>query len=152
MNAAFSGIWDRNIYAPSSRTVRSSSTLSELKTNATATLHGNGSQVVLDFEIEVGGIIHIDYSATGTGALGLAFTERKNWIGDWSDSSNSLWHHGALYANFSSTGEHSYAMPDQYLRGGFRYLTVFLTTDDSAVVELEDLSVEPTAWQSPPMW
>lgn len=148
--SAFSGVWDKNIYAPSSRTVRPSSTLSELKTNAgtspahpaTATLHGNGSLVVFDFDKEVGGIVHLRYSSTGSGALGLAFTEGKNWIGEWSDSSNSLWHDGALYANFSSAGDHSYVMPDQYLRGGFRYLTVFLVTHSSVDVDLKDLSVE----------
>lgn len=149
-DTAFSGVWDKNIYAPSSRTVRPSSTLSELKTDAytssahpaTATLHGNGSLVVFDFGKEVGGIIRLNYTSTGSGALGLAFTEGKNWIGEWSDSSNSLWHDGALYANFSSAGDHSYVMPDQYLRGGFRYLTVFLVTNNSAVVSLKDVSVE----------
>lgn len=149
-DSAFSGAWDKNIYAPASRTVRPSSTLSDLKTNAsttsshpaTANLHGNGSLVVFDFGKEVGGIVHLEYSSSGSGALGLAFTEAKNWIGEWSDSSNSLYHDGALYANFSSPGKHSYDMPDQYLRGGFRYLTVFLVADSSVDVELSDLSVE----------
>lgn len=148
--SAFSGVWDHNIYAPASRTVRPEATC-ELKTNATtnparpetATLHGNGSLVVFDFGREVGGIVHLEYVSTGAGALGLAFTEAKNWIGEWSDASNSLYHDGALYANFSSPGEHSYAMPDQYLRGGFRYLTLFLVTDNSAAnVKLKDVSVE----------
>jgi hypothetical protein len=147
---AFSGAWDKNIYAPASRTVRPSATLSDLKTNAsttsshpaTATLHGNGSLVVFDFGKEVGGIVHLDYSSSGSGALGLAFTEGKNWIGEWSDSSNSLYHDGALYANFSSPGKHTYDMPDRYLRGGFRYLTIFLVANSSVDVELRDLSVE----------
>lgn len=63
-----------------------------MKTNAVAdslhpykaTLHGNGSIIVFDFGIEVGGTVHLDYTSTGSGALGLAFTEAKNWIGEWS--------------------------------------------------------------------
>ncbi|KAJ5408530.1 hypothetical protein N7509_002413 [Penicillium cosmopolitanum] len=148
--SAFSGVWDKNIYAPLSRTVRPASILSDLKTNviadsahpATAKFHGNGSLVVFDFGKEVGGIVHLQYTSSGSGALGLAFTEGKNWIGEWSDSSNARYHDGALYANFSSAGSHSYAMPDKYLRGGFRYLTLFLITEDSATVQLKDVSLE----------
>lgn len=149
-DSAFPGVWDKNIYAPESRTVRPTATLSDLKNNAstnvhqpaTAALHGNGSLVVFDFGQEVGGIVHLEYTSTGSGALGIAFTEAKNWIGEWSDSSNSLWHDGALYANFSSAGNYSYVMPDPKLRGGFRYLTIFLMTDTSANVKLTDISLE----------
>lgn len=148
--SAFSGPWEENIYAPKSRTVRPESTLAELRTNATtrrdrpatATLQGNGSLVVFDFGKEVGGIVHLDFKSTSSGAIGLAFSEAKNWIGEWSDSSNSLWHDGALYANFSSSGNHQYAMPDRYLRGGFRYLTLFLLADGPIEVELKDVRVE----------
>ncbi|KAJ5748250.1 uncharacterized protein N7511_009946 [Penicillium nucicola] len=148
---AFKGPWEKNIYAPSTRTVRPAKTLSELKRNAITdsshpykvTLQGNGSLIVFDFGIEVGGIVHLEYESTGSGALGIAFTEAKNWIGEWSDSSSALYHDGALYANFSSAGKGSYDMPDKYLRGGFRYLTVFLITDDDLTkVKIDDLSLE----------
>ncbi|KAJ5266464.1 hypothetical protein N7478_009272 [Penicillium angulare] len=148
--AAFDGIWEKNIYAPSSRTVQPESILSDLKTKATtdnshpdtATFHGNGSLVVFDFGKEVGGIVHLNYTATGSGALGIAFTEAKNWIGENSDDSNALWHDGALYANFTSAGHHSYSMPDGKIRGGFRYLTIFLITEDSASVTINNLQLE----------
>ncbi|KAJ5924103.1 hypothetical protein N7466_008290 [Penicillium verhagenii] len=149
--AAFSGVWDDNIYAPSSRTVQPVSTLSDLKKDATtnsrqpatATLHGNGSLVVFDFGQEVGGIMHIDYTSTGNGALGIAFSEAKNWIGEWSDDSNALWQDGALYDNFTtSSGSNSYEMPLPKLRGGFRYLTLFLITDDAATVKIDDMYLE----------
>ncbi|CAG8353753.1 unnamed protein product [Penicillium salamii] len=147
---AFSGPWERNIFAPDSRSVRPASTLSDLKKNATtdslhpykASLHGNGSTIVFDFGLEVGGIVHLNYTSTGKADLGLAFTEAKTWIGEWSDSSSALYHDGALYANISSSGTGSYVMPDKYLRGGFRYLTVFLITGDSVDVQIEDLSLE----------
>ncbi|CAG8304352.1 unnamed protein product [Penicillium salamii] len=148
--SAFSGPWERNIFAPDSRSVRPASTLSDLKKNATtdslhpykASLHGNGSTIVFDFGLEVGGIVHLNYTSTGKADLGLAFTEAKTWIGEWSDSSSALYHDGALYANISSSGTGSYVMPDKYLRGGFRYLTVFLITGDSVDVQIEDLSLE----------
>jgi hypothetical protein len=77
-----------------------------------------------DFGIEVGGLVSLKYSATGAGSIGLAFTEAKNWIGEWSDSSNGGFKgpDGAVYVNFSGAGEGSYTMPDKSLRGGFRYL------------------------------
>lgn len=149
-DTAFRGPWEKNIFAPTSRTVRPVSTLSELRNNAStesshpykAALSGNSSLIVFDFGIEVGGIVHLNYTSTGKAAIGLAFSEAKNWIGEWSDSSSALYHDGALYANISSSGTGSYIMPDKYLRGGFRYLTVFLVTDGPVTVKIEDLSVE----------
>ncbi|CAG8020403.1 unnamed protein product [Penicillium salamii] len=148
--SAFNGPWEENIFAPASRTVRPASTLLELKKNAStdslypykASLHGNGSTIVFDFGLEVGGIVHLNYTSTGKASIGLAFTEAKTWIGEWSDSSSALYHDGALYANISSSGTGSYVMPDKYLRGGFRYLTVFLITDELVDVQIEDLSLE----------
>ncbi|KAF4267549.1 hypothetical protein KXV68_002757 [Aspergillus fumigatus] len=109
-----------------------------------ATLHGNGSLVIFDFGIEVGGIVTLNYTSSGSGALGIAFTEAKNWIGEWSDSSNGAFKgpDGALYANFTQAGKGSYTMPDEALRGGFRYMTVFLVTNESAKVQIEDVSLE----------
>ncbi|CAG7927955.1 unnamed protein product [Penicillium olsonii] len=149
LDSAFSEPWEKNIFAPASRKVQPKSTLSELKINAStdplhpykALLHGNGSSIVYDFGIEVGGIVHLNYTSTGKAELGLAFTEAKNWIGEWSDSSSALYHDGALYANIQS-GAGSYVISDKYLRGGFRYLTVFLVTDGLVDVHIEDLSLE----------
>lgn len=99
--------------------------------------------MVFDFGKEVGGIVHLNYTSTGSGALGLAFTEAKNWIGEWSDSSNALYHYGAIYAKFSSAGANSYVMPTSKLRGGFRYLTLFLVTDNSTTsATVQDIAVE----------
>ena len=148
--AAFPGVWDSNIYAPASRTVSPAQILS-LKTgepisnysNPTS-LSGNGSALVFDFGKEVGGIATLQYSATAGGAVGLAFTEGKNWIGKWSDSSNGLFKgsDGAIYSNFSGPGNVVYTMPDLRLRGGFRYLTLFLITDQNATVSFSNISLE----------
>ncbi|KAK3692122.1 Six-hairpin glycosidase-like protein [Podospora appendiculata] len=149
--AAFPGVWESNIYAPYSRTVSPKSVLS-LATGklvseyaGTTALAKNGSAVVFDFGLEVGGIVTIKYTASGkgTGALGMAFTEAKNWIGEWSDSSNGGFRgpDGALYSNFSGPRAVVYTMPDAKLRGGFRYLTVFLVAQ-SASVMISDVSLE----------
>ena len=119
-DTAFPGVWESNIYAPSSRTVSPKYILDRDTGNiisnypGAAKLSGNGSQLVFDFGIEVGGLVTIGYSASGPGALGIAFTEAKNWIGEWSDSSNGDFKgpDGALYANFSSAGQGTYTMPD----------------------------------------
>ncbi|KAE8149621.1 Six-hairpin glycosidase-like protein [Aspergillus avenaceus] len=152
-DSAFPGSWEKNIFAPSSRTVSPNRTLSLAEPNSTVDyeksmpykLHNNGSSVVFDFGIEVGGLVTVNFTSSGgSGALGLAFSEAKNWIGEWSDSSTHSTHKpdGALYANFTKDETTSYVMPDEYLRGGFRYMTVFLVTDDQATVEVEDVSLE----------
>ncbi|CAN8097867.1 unnamed protein product [Discula destructiva] len=155
--AAFPGQWDDLIFAPESRFVEPESVLSVTNGetlyawNGSATLASNGSQLVFDFGKEVGGIVHLSYTATGdgSGAVGLAFTEAKNWIGEWSDSSNGKFvgPDGAIYSNFTGSGLVSYTMPDAKLRGGFRYLTLFLISNSSSVdlssIELE-IGFQPT--------
>ncbi|KAF2202924.1 Six-hairpin glycosidase [Delitschia confertaspora ATCC 74209] len=139
-DTAFPGPWESNIYAPSSRTVQPKSILSLPEGKrisaypSSMTLKGNGSALVFDFGIEVGGIVSLVYSSSGTGSLGLAFSEASTWIGEWSDSSNGKFQgrDGAIYANVTKTTSGTYIMPDKYMRGGFRYLTLFLTTTTSS--------------------
>ncbi|KAI0594131.1 alpha-L-rhamnosidase B [Biscogniauxia sp. FL1348] len=151
-SAAFSGEWDSNIFAPSSRIVSPSTVFSFGSEEALGswptqfTLDESLSSVYVDFGLEVGGIATIDYevsSLSGEGSIGLAFTEAKNWIGPVSDSSSGLYSRtdGAIYANFSSEGNHTYSMPDENLRGGFRYLTLFLA-GDAASVTIHNISLE----------
>jgi hypothetical protein len=99
---------------------------------------------VFDFGLEVGGIVSITYTANGTGALGLAFTEASTWIGEWSDASNGNFagRDGALYADISGAGQYTYTMPDKVMRGGFRYMTTFLTTTSGAWVNITDVQLE----------
>jgi hypothetical protein len=118
---------------------------------ADVALTGNGSQAILDFGQEVAGIVTIAYSAQGTGTLGLAFTEAKNWTGEWSDSSNGSFNpDGALYTNISTTAKANYTIPDPKLRGGFRYLTLFSETAiNNFSIHITDIVVE-IAYQ--PAW
>jgi hypothetical protein len=86
----------------------------------------------------------VNYTSSGPGKLGLAFSEAKNWIGEWSDSSNGKHKgpDGALYANIERAGPGQYVMPDRHLRGGFRYMTLFLKTNNSASVSITDIKLE----------
>ena len=148
-DTSFPGPWQSNIFAPSSRTVSPKSILSAQNGQVispfkgSAKLSGNGSQLVFDFGIEVGGLVTLEYSSSGPGQIGLAFTEGKNWIGEWSDSSNGGFKgpDGAIYADFTTAGKGTYVMPDEKLRGGFRYMTLFLVTNSSTTVKISDISL-----------
>ncbi|KAK5125545.1 hypothetical protein LTR85_000656 [Meristemomyces frigidus] len=159
LDTAFPGPWESNIYSPASRTVSPANILS-LDTASvistypgSSTLVGNASALVFDFGIEVGGIVSVDFTtAGGTGALGLAFSEAKNWIGLASDSSSGGFSRGtgdqacddgAIYSYFTSAGNHSYTMDLPHLRGGFRYLTLFLLTNgtNATTLEINDVSL-----------
>lgn len=163
---AFSGPWDQNIFAPESRTISPVNVLSLDDGSIISAypskkpLSGNSSALVFDFGIEVGGIVSIGYQTTGgSGSMGLAFTEAKDYIGLQSDSSNGKFAlgtgdfacgDGALYSDFDAAGNHSYEMEDKKMRGGFRYLTVFLLTEANATTTLDikditlEISFQPT--------
>jgi hypothetical protein len=149
-DTAFPGQWQSNIYAPSSRIVSPQSILSAQNGqvlspfSGSAQLSGNGSQLAFDFGKEVGGLITLEYSSSGPGRIGLAFTEGKNWIGEWSDSSNGGFEgpDGALYADFDTADNGTYVMPDHKLRGGFRYLTLFLVTNSTTTVQITGIDLE----------
>ncbi|KAH8205366.1 hypothetical protein TruAng_000445 [Truncatella angustata] len=102
--------------------------------------------VVVDFGVEVGGIVTLNYtviSLEGVNAVGLAFTEAKDFIGSNSDSTtgNYAKPDGAIYADFSQTGDFTYVMPDRNLRGGFRYMTLFLQPG-SVSLNINSISLE----------
>ncbi|KAI1764954.1 glycoside hydrolase family 78 protein [Hypoxylon sp. FL1150] len=154
--AAFPGEWESNMFTPSSRIVTPKAVFDpetgESSSLESASWTSTQSGVYYDFGLEVGGVVSIQFSVLSTdggGALGIAFTEAKDWIGPVSDSSSGMYERkdGALYANFSSAGDNTYAMPDEQLRGGFRYMTLFLVGSSSSVminnVSLE-LSFQPT--------
>ncbi|KAI5246140.1 Six-hairpin glycosidase [Aureobasidium subglaciale] len=150
LESAFPGEWESNIYAPASRHVSPTSILALADASlisawpGPAHITGNGSALVFDFGKEVGGLVTISYTIQGSGALGLAFTEGKNWIGLWSDSSNGRFQagDGAIYANFATSGNHTYTMEKVHLRGGFRYMTLFLITNETTSIDIHDISLE----------
>ena len=108
------------------------------------TLQGNGSTVVFDFGVEVGGIVTLNYTSTGGGALGLAFPRTNSGILQEPNTSDDAPEglRGALYANFTEAGEGSYSVPDENMRAGFRYMVVFLLADCPTDVSIEGVSLE----------
>lgn len=136
---SFPGTWDANNFSPASRTVSPVSILQQDGSHLAGyplevELAEDGPLFIFDFGKEIGGIVTITYSAVGAGSLGLAFTEAKNWTGQYSDDSNGAFNStghpdGALFANITTTSETNYTMPDAKMRGGFRYLSLFSSGD-----------------------
>ncbi|EKD12920.1 bacterial alpha-L-rhamnosidase domain protein [Drepanopeziza brunnea f. sp. 'multigermtubi' MB_m1] len=147
--ASFSGPWDTNNYSPKTRTVSPVTIFTEdfsvsMKYPKTADLSSN--VLIYDFGKEVGGIVTVSYEATGSGHLGLAFSEARNWTGRASDGSNGRYiprGDGALFAPIdNSTQSGTYTMPDEKMRGGFRYLSLFTTTDQAIKVQITSVTLE----------
>ena len=129
------------IYRSTGTVANPQNVLSGLATRIT----GANSSLTLDFGKEVGGLATLTFGAASDGGqqLGLAFSESSLFVGN--DSDTSATHEGrgdgALTAAAPANG--AYTMPAQYLRGGFRYLTVFLRT--SGWVDLTRVTLNFTA-------
>ena len=154
---AFPGPWEKYIYAPKTRNPRptrvlSLATMQEVNQSlGNLSLDRNSSGFVFDFGVEVGGVSKLRYTLDGDAAtLGLAWTEAKDYVGYTSDTSNGnfrgkggtlLSPDGALLATLSPGGG-AYEVPVERLRGGFRYLTVYLLTNGTSRLSIENVSVE----------
>ncbi|MFD0684809.1 alpha-L-rhamnosidase-related protein [Actinomadura fibrosa] len=145
--------WDRYNFSPSSRTVRPVAVFSTTGTvgdpsavlkGRKTTLTGAGSSVTLDFGKEIGGLTTLHFArSSGTAKVGLAFNESSEYVGTTSDASTGgpRSRDGALIADVD--GATAYTTPARYLRGGFRYLTVFLAEGER--VDLDGVSLYFTA-------
>lgn len=153
LEPAFTGPWDKYNFAPSSRFV-APRTLLALPDGALVgdydaegiTIGADSAGAVFDFGLEVGGIISFDYSLTApitNGSIGLAFTEAKDYIGRKSDNSNGgTGQDNALVFALNGTQEGQLTMPDISLRGGFRYLTVFVIASADMCVLVRNVKLE----------
>ncbi|MBP8538379.1 alpha-L-rhamnosidase [Streptomyces sp. MK37H] len=140
-------------YSPTSRTLKPTSVHStagsvadpqNVLSGRPTRISGSRSAITLDFGKEVGGLATLSFGSTSGGGqrVGLAFSESSLYAGTGSDrSSGRDGEDGALYATASADG--TYTMPASRLRGGFRYLTVFL--DTSGWVDLKGVSLDFTA-------
>ncbi|MFD8814623.1 alpha-L-rhamnosidase [Streptomyces sp. NPDC059627] len=140
-------------YSPTSRTLkptavyRTSGSVANpqnVLSGQSTRISGSQSAITLDFGKEVGGTTTLSFgSASDSGQrIGLAFSESSLYVGNNSDrSSGRDGEDGALYATASANG--TYTVPTAQLRGGFRYLTVFL--DTSGWVDLKGVSLAFTA-------
>jgi hypothetical protein len=144
-------------YAPASRTVApvaiqgtsgSVTSPQNVLSGQPTRISGANSYLVLDFGEEVGGIVSLSFAgASGAGQqVGLAFSESSQYVGENSDLSSGAAYSppgsdGAIYTTVN--GATSYTMPTDKLRGGFRYLTVFLSS--TGWVDLNGVSLDFTA-------
>ncbi|KAF3033156.1 hypothetical protein E8E12_004228 [Didymella heteroderae] len=153
LEPSFAGPWDIHNFSPSSRFVAPRTLLSlpdgalvEEHDASGATIEAGSNGTVFDFGLEVGGIVSFDYSLNGSttnASLGLAFTEAKDYIGRKSDNSNGgTGQDNALLFVLNRTQKGYCTMPDISLRGGFRYLTIFLIADAGACVTLRNINLE----------
>ncbi|PCH42961.1 glycoside hydrolase family 78 protein [Wolfiporia cocos MD-104 SS10] len=143
-----SGPWDAFNYAPESKIVypRAIRELNgtvlnagKLLTSGSATLTGSGSYVALDFGIEIGGLISLNFdNVSSSSSIALSFTESPLFISPRTSDDSVL-----PTANMSYDGVLNIAapleighwtMPTARLRGGFRYLTIVSTSDDSVTI------------------
>ena len=109
-----------SVYRHSGNVTRPSAVLAGRPTR----ISGSGATLTLDFGKDVAGIVTLQFAGASDNqqSLGLAFTESPDYVGTSSDASEI--DDGALTAPV--TGRGSYTMPANKLRGGFRYLTLFL--------------------------
>jgi hypothetical protein len=140
--------------APTSRTVRPTAVFRTAGTVANpqnvlsgqpTQLSGTNASITLDFGKEVGGLATVTFGAASDGnqQVGLAFSESSLYVGTNSDISatHEGRQDGALTA--AARANSTYTMPTARLRGGFRYLTIFMRTGGS--VELTGVSLNFTA-------
>ncbi|RPD76861.1 Six-hairpin glycosidase [Lentinus tigrinus ALCF2SS1-7] len=146
--SAPAGPWDAFNYAPKSRTVsptairQSTGTVHNahgLVSKGSATIVGSGSWVALDFGIEVGGLVSLNFGeVTDSSSVALSFTESPMFISPVTSDDSTY-----PSANQSYDGvEHVLAplssglwtQPAERLRGGYRYLTIVSTSDDPVTI------------------
>lgn len=150
-----SGAWstaNKLNFAPSSRTVvpvrvtqfsGSVEKPESLLERGVTRISGRTSALTLDFGYEVAGTLSIDIAGTSdpSETVGIAFTESSLNIGRTSDLSSAWGIDGALYLTVGGSGV--YPNPQDKLRGGFRYVTVFLNSD--GWIDLQGISVHFSA-------
>ncbi|KAF2449141.1 glycoside hydrolase family 78 protein [Karstenula rhodostoma CBS 690.94] len=128
--------WDNFIYSPASRHVKP--TIVHTKSEPITISKNNdgeivydipaGSQVSLDFGIEVGGWIslHANTTSSNTPQLSLAFAESPSFVRAISDDTGSVAtqdYDKALNLTLAE-GSTWYRVPEERFRGGFRFLTI----------------------------
>lgn len=145
-------VWDQYNLAPASRTVSPASVFktngnvvnpANVLTGQATAIVGTGAYITLDFGKEVGGYITLTFTAASDAnqSVGLAFSESSLYVGVDSDRSSGGNPDGALTA--AVRGASTYTVPRPFLRGGFRYLTVFLRS--AGWVHLSGVSLAFTA-------
>ncbi|KAJ7118101.1 glycoside hydrolase family 78 protein [Mycena epipterygia] len=137
------GPWDAFNFAPKSKTVYPSAiretegtvtNSQRLVNNAgSATLTGQGSWIALDFGVEVGGLISLNFNSVApSSSIALSFTESPSFIrptasDDSSFPDESTTYDGVLNIPAPLTAGY-WTQPAFSLRGGYRFLTIVSTS------------------------
>ncbi|KAH9930196.1 Six-hairpin glycosidase [Fomitopsis serialis] len=152
--SAPSGPWDAFNFAPASRTVYPTSirqtsgnvsNANSILSNSSLTLSGDGSYVTLDFGFEVGGIVSLNFDeVSDDSSVALSFTESPLFINPLASDdsvvpSANMSYDGVLHVAAPLPAGH-WTQPAAQMRGGFRFLTIALTSDSS--VSLSNVSCE----------
>ena len=144
--------WDAYNLSPASRTVRpvaifnTQGTVTDpqaVLSGRRTTLSGAGSYLTLDFGKDVSGLVTLHFAGSdGAQRVGLAFSESSAYADAAGDSSTGgpRSRDGALFADVD--GPTTYTTPSKNLRGGLRYLTIFL--DSGGSVDLDQVSLHFT--------
>ncbi len=144
----------RYSFAPGSRTVhpiavgKTSGTVAAPRaalSGRVTTLTGAKSEVIYDFGRDVGGFMSLHFAGASDAhqTLGMAFSESSQFAGPASDASGGENTGNDGYVSVPVGGAGSYTVPTRYLRGGFRYLTLFMVSGGS--VKLNGVSLHFTA-------
>ncbi|KAH7099674.1 Six-hairpin glycosidase [Auriculariales sp. MPI-PUGE-AT-0066] len=143
------GPWDEFNYAPASRTVWPKSVFKtegsvtgpeQLVGNAgAATFAANGAYVSLDFGLEIGGIVSLNFdSVTTSSNVVLAFSESSVYVRPDASDDSTLPAASTRYdlvQNLNTPLQAGrWTQPIETLRGGFRYLTLTSTGADPITI------------------
>ncbi|EGN92657.1 glycoside hydrolase family 78 protein [Serpula lacrymans var. lacrymans S7.3] len=144
-----SGPWDAFNIAPKSKTVYPQAIYTAqgsvqnannlVSKSGSTTFSGNGSWVAMDFGVEVGGLISMNFdSVSSTSAISLAFTESPVFIRPYASDDSSYPDATTTYDGVLnvpapiSTGY--WTQPAVALRGGYRYLSIASTSDEPITI------------------
>ncbi len=124
------------------KTVGSVSTPVGVLHHRITTLSGSGAEVIYDFGKDVGGLVTLHFSG-GSGTLGMAYAESSQFAGPDSDASTGRSSGGDGFISIPVNGRGGYTVPKPLLRGGFRYLTLFMVS--GGTVSLSAVTLDFTA-------
>ncbi|KAJ7197058.1 Six-hairpin glycosidase [Mycena rebaudengoi] len=148
------GPWDAFNYAPKSKTVYPAAIRQiegfvqnpqRLVNNVgSAKLSGQGSWVALDFGVEVGGLISLNFDSISNGSsIALSFSESPSFIRPTASDDSSFPHFSTTYdgvLNVTPAFGH-WTQPAFSLRGGFRFLTIVSTSDAPVTISNVSCSI-----------
>jgi len=124
----------------------------------TIRITGSNSGITFDFGREVGGIASVMFGTASDAAqtVGLSFCESSEYIGPSSDGSSGHVYPDAAYyqtegfLSAAVTPSSTYVMPTDKLRGGFRYMSIYLNTTGWVEVTGVTLNFTPAPAMSVP--